>query len=62
MAGRRLIEVSLPPAQISEQSARDKSICHGHIFTLHTWSARRPSPSERLVGTYLPFVLRSRLC
>jgi putative DNA methylase len=31
----RLIEVSLPLARLSEQSAREKSIRHGHISTLH---------------------------
>jgi putative DNA methylase len=33
----RLIEVSLPRKPISIQSAREKSIRHGHIFTLHIW-------------------------
>jgi len=32
---RRLIEVSLPLKAISEQSAREKSIRHRHISTLH---------------------------
>ena len=27
---------------VSEQSAREKSIRHGHISTLHIWWARRP--------------------
>lgn len=39
---KRLIEVSLPLAAISEQSAREKSIRHGHFSTLHIWWARRP--------------------
>lgn len=39
---RRLIEDSLPLAAISEQSAREKYIRHGHISTLHLWWARRP--------------------
>ncbi len=38
---KRLIEISLPLAKISEQSAREKSIRHGHISTLHIWWARR---------------------
>ena len=38
----RLIEQRLPLAEISEQSAREKSIRHGHISTLHIWWARRP--------------------
>jgi putative DNA methylase len=44
---RRLIEVSLPLAAISEQSAREKSIRHGHISTLHIWWARRPLAAMR---------------
>lgn len=39
---KRLIEDSLPLKEISEQSAREKSIRHGHISTLHIWWARRP--------------------
>ena len=44
---KRLIEVSLPLAKISEQSAREKSIRHGHISTLHIWWARRPLAAMR---------------
>jgi len=40
--GKRLIELSIPLDAISEQSAREKSIRHGHISTLHIWWARRP--------------------
>ena len=39
---KRLIEVALPLKGMSEQSAREKSIRHGHISTLHIWWARRP--------------------
>ena len=39
---RRLIELSIPLDAISKQSAREKSIRHGHISTLHIWWARRP--------------------
>jgi len=39
---RRLIELSIPLDEISAQSAREKSIRHGHISTLHIWWARRP--------------------
>ena len=39
---RRLIEQSIPLDAISAQSAREKSIRHGHISTLHIWWARRP--------------------
>jgi len=42
MTDRRLIEDSLPLAEISEQSAREKYIRKGHISTLHLWLARRP--------------------
>jgi hypothetical protein len=36
---QRLIEVSLPLQAISEQSAQQKSIRHGHISKLHIWWA-----------------------
>jgi len=39
---RHLIELSIPLTTISAQSAREKSIRHGHISTLHIWWARRP--------------------
>ncbi len=39
---RRLIEVALPLKEVSEQSAREKSIRHGHISTLHICGAQRP--------------------
>jgi putative DNA methylase len=39
---KRLIEDSLPLKEISAQAAREKSIRHGHISTLHIWWARRP--------------------
>ena len=44
---KRLIEVSLPLQTVSEQSAREKSIRHGHISTLHIWWARRPLAAMR---------------
>jgi putative DNA methylase len=44
---KRLIEVSLPLKAISAQSAREKSIRHGHISTLHIWWARRPLAAMR---------------
>ena len=44
---KRLIELSLPLKAISEQSAREKSIRHGHISTLHIWWARRPLAARR---------------
>lgn len=39
---KRLIEVALPLKEISEQSASEKNVRHGHISTLHIWWARRP--------------------
>src|SRR5271157_5186374 len=46
---KRLIEVALPLKEVSEQSAREKSIRHGHISTLHIWWARRPLATCRAV-------------
>ena len=46
---KRLIEVALPLKEVSEQSAREKSIRHGHICTLHIWWARRPLAACRAV-------------
>ena len=39
---RKLIEVDLPLDHINSESAREKSIRHGHPPTLHLWWARRP--------------------
>ena len=44
---RRLIGETFPVKQVSEESAREKSIRHGHISTLHLWWARRPLASSR---------------
>lgn len=44
---RRLIGETFPVKKISEESAREKSIRHGHISTLHLWWARRPLASSR---------------
>ena len=46
---KRLIEVALPLKEVSEQSAREKSIRHGHVSTLHIWWARRPLAACRAV-------------
>jgi putative DNA methylase len=43
----RFIEVDFPVKEVSEESAREKSIRHGHISTLHIWWARRPLASSR---------------
>jgi putative DNA methylase len=49
MNNKRLIEISLPLAEISAQSAREKSIRHGHISTLHIWAVRSDLCSSRYV-------------
>ena len=46
---KKLIEVSLPLQVINRESAREKSIRHGHPSTLHLWWARRPLASCRAV-------------
>lgn len=46
---RKLIEVSIPLEAINKESAREKSIRHGHPSTLHLWWARRPLAACRAV-------------
>ena len=46
---RKLIEVAIPLAAINIESAREKSIRHGHPSTLHLWWARRPLATARAV-------------
>lgn len=46
---KKLIEVSLPLEAINRESAREKSIRHGHPSTLHLWWARRPLAACRAV-------------
>ena len=46
---RKLIEVDLPLEDINRESAREKSIRHGHPCTLHMWWARRPLAACRAV-------------
>jgi putative DNA methylase len=46
---RKLIEVSMPLDAINRESAREKSIRHGHPSTLHLWWARRPLAAVRAV-------------
>ncbi len=46
---RKLIEVDLPLAKINDESAREKSLRHGHPSTLHLWWARRPLAACRAV-------------
>lgn len=46
---KKLIEVSIPLEAINTESAREKSIRHGHPSTLHLWWARRPLAAARAV-------------
>jgi putative DNA methylase len=46
---RKLIEVALPLEAINKESAREKTIRHGHPSTLHLWWARRPLAACRAV-------------
>ncbi len=46
---RKLIEVALPLEVINRESAREKSIRHGHPSTMHLWWARRPLAAARAV-------------
>jgi len=47
---KRFIEVTFPVKEVSEESAREKYIRHGHISTLHIWWARRPLASSRVTS------------
>lgn len=49
MIKKKLIEVALPLEAINKESAREKSIRHGHPSTLHLWWARRPLATCRAV-------------
>ena len=49
MVTKKLIEVALPLEKINAESAREKSIRHGHPSTLHLWWARRPLAAARAV-------------
>ena len=46
---KKLIEVAIPLDAINRESAREKSIRHGHPSTLHLWWARRPLAACRAV-------------
>lgn len=46
---KKLIEVSIPLEDINAESAREKSIRHGHPSTIHLWWARRPLAAARAV-------------
>ena len=56
MSRRRLIEEKLPLKEVNAESAREKSLRHGHISTMHPWWARRPLAMSRAVvfGSLLP--------
>jgi adenine-specific DNA methylase len=59
---RCLIEVSLSLKPISAQSAREKSIRHGHISALHIWWARRPLAAMRaaIFASLIPAIQEAR--
>jgi putative DNA methylase len=46
---KKLIEVALPLAEISDASSKEKSVKHGHPANLHHWWARRPLAAARAV-------------
>ncbi|MCF6095292.1 DUF1156 domain-containing protein [Microaerobacter geothermalis] len=46
---KKLIEVALPLEVINRESAREKSIRHGHPSTLHLWWSRKPLATARAV-------------
>lgn len=46
---KKLIETDIPLEAINRESAREKSIRHGHPSTLHLWWARRPLAAARAV-------------
>lgn len=47
MMKKHFIEYDMLLAEISEESARETNIRHGHPSTLHIWWARRPLASSR---------------
>ncbi len=54
---KRFIEETFPVKEISEISAKEKNIRHGHISTLHIWWARRPLAASRATtfAALIPF-------
>jgi len=44
---KRFIEEYFPIREVSEESAREKNIRHGHISTLHIWWTRKPLAASR---------------
>ena len=59
---KKLIEVALPLEGINKESAREKSIRHGHPSTLHLWWARRPPYIRRPFWGELDFRITSVDC
>ncbi len=49
MPAKKLIEVALPLKDINHESAREKSLRHGHPSTLHLWWSRKPLATARAV-------------
>ncbi|MEQ8168227.1 MAG: DUF1156 domain-containing protein [Candidatus Eremiobacterota bacterium] len=49
MQKKKLIEVALPLEAINKESAREKTIRHGHPSTLHLWWSRKPLATCRAV-------------
>ena len=55
IARTRLIESAfLPPAGLPRLRAREKSVRHGHVSTLHVWPARRPPAASRAAVLPVP--------
>lgn len=54
---KKLIEVALPLEAINQESAREKSIRHGHPSTLRLWWARLCAIHQRL-----PIRIRTQGC
>lgn len=46
---RKLIEVAMPLEVINMESAREKSIRHGHPSSIHLWWSRKPIATARAV-------------
>lgn len=57
MMKKHFIEHDMPLAEISEESAREKTIRHGHPSTLHIWWARRPLAASRATAFSASIVL-----
>jgi len=61
---KRLADVDFPIAEVSEHSAREKSIRHGHPSTLHLWWTRPKRPmaqSEKMGYWVIPIDMGNEL-